>query len=139
MHLFQIELLMAIVYFSYLFICFSITEDNCIQCLSLFNFYASSFKFYSSKFCYFRYGDLKDLKKKKIFLHAPTPSYSSPAGFFLHTWQVLHIQKPVVSSRCFCRKQILWSPSNFCSNTYHWATHQDRLGRTQHNWVYLNY
>lgn len=73
---------MAIVYFSYLFICFSITEDNCIQCLSLFNFYASSFKFYSSKFCYFRYGDLKDLKKKKIFLLAPTHSYSSPAGFF---------------------------------------------------------
>lgn len=119
----------GIFYCSYLFICLSTTEeDNCIQYLSLFNLYTSSF-IYSSKSFYFRYGDFRDLKKK-IFLLAFTPCYSSLSSrYFLHTWQVSHVQKLVISSRCPCRKQILQGPSNFCSNTYHWATHQDRLDR----------
>lgn len=69
---------MAIVYCSYLAICFSTTEENCIQCLFL-TFIPHFFN--SSKSCYFRYGDFRDLKKN-IFLLTSTPSYPSPVGIF---------------------------------------------------------
>lgn len=127
----------GIFYCSYLFICLSTTEeDNCIQYLSLFNLYTSSF-IYSSKSFYFRYGDFRDLKKK-IFLLAFTPCYSSLSSrYFLHTGRFLMFRNLLLvadapaGNRSYKVHQI-----SVPTRTIEPPTRTDW---TEHGWVYLNY
>lgn len=101
--------------------------------LLLFNFYDSSFKMSSSKLFYFRYRQFRDLKKKTLLasttcLPSATCIFSIPDSFCAFRNRLLVGDASTDNRSCKVQQS---SVPYSAHSAQCWATHQDKLDRTE--------